>query len=82
MYQYYKNDNSYMSAKKKFLPILVMQMKSMAALQTELNIFSQLIEVLKKQKACRIRNLKTKKRKCFPSPSKKRVKSINLVRNG
>lgn len=50
MYQYYKNDNSYMSAKKKFLPILVMQMKSMAALQTELNIFSQLIEVLKNKK--------------------------------
>ena len=39
---YYKNDNFYMSAKKKILLILVMQMKSAAALQTELNIFSQL----------------------------------------
>ena len=50
MYWYYKNDNSYMSAKEKFLPILVMQMKCVAALQTELNIFSQLFEDIENKK--------------------------------
>lgn len=63
---YYKNDHFYVSAKKKILPILVMQMKSVATLQAELNIFSQLTKDIEKQKACRIKNLKTQEKKMLP----------------